>query len=159
MMMRGMIGLAACMVAAFGAGAEARAETFKDKGGIVTFVITSMENAKQPDGSIVARITSTGVSIADLPFPFDYMKSECAGTLLISADGKVLRSRGVCEALSSKGDRAAYAYAGDAIAGRLTWIEGAGAYAGIKGATTYKPKAALPGGTSVYEWTGSWQTD
>jgi hypothetical protein len=152
-------GMAASIVVGLGLAGQARAEVFKDKGGQVVFVPTSVENAKQADGSTVLRIASTGISIADLPFPFDYMKSQCTGTTFVGADGKPGRSRGICEVLSSKGDRAAYTFVGDAAGGRATWIEGSGAYAGIKGATTYKPKVAMPGGGLVYEWTGTWQTD
>jgi len=147
------------MLAAVGTPGNALAEAFKDKSGRVVFVPTSVEDAKQPDGSIARKVTSTGISVADLPFPFDYMKSQCTGTLLIAADGKPGRSRGVCEVLSSKGDRAAYTYVGDAAGGQATWIEGVGAYAGIKGGTTYKVKVAMPGGGAVVDWTGTWQTD
>ena len=146
-------------IAALGTYGKAQAEAFKDKGGRVVFVPTSTEDAKQADGSIVRKVTSTGISVAELPFPFDYMKSQCTGTLLVAADGKPGRSRGICEVLSSKGDRAAYTYVGDVSGGSATWIEGAGAYAGIKGGTTYKLKVAMPGGGAVVEWTGTWQTD
>lgn len=163
MMTRSIISAAGCVAVSIMAGlgltGHARAEAFKDKGGQVVFVPTSVENAKQADGSTVLKISSIGISTADLPFPFDYMKSQCFGTTLVAADGKPGRGRGMCEVLSSKGDRAAYTYAGDAAGGRATWIEGTGAYAGIKGVTTYKMKAAMPGGGTVYEWTGSWQTD
>ena len=159
MMTRGMFGLAACIVAALGVNAAARAEAFKDKGGHAVFIPMSIESTKQADGSTVLKVSSTGISTTDLPFPFDYMKSQCSGTVLIGADGKPGRSRGICEVLSTKGDRAVYFTVGDASAGRATWIEGAGAYAGIKGMTSYKTKATMPGGGVVYEWTGSWQTD
>lgn len=142
-----------------GLAGDARADSFKDKGGQVVFVPTSVEAAKQADGSTVLRVNSAGISIADLPFPYDYMKSQCAGTTLIGADGNPGRSRGICEVLSSKGDRAAYIYVGDAAGGRTTWIEGTGAYKGIKGGSTYKVKASMPGGGNVIEWNGSWQTD
>jgi len=151
--------LAVSMVAGIGSTGNALAEAFKDKGGRVVFVPTSIEDTKQADGSIVRKISSTGIGVADLPFPFDYVKSQCTGTMLIAADGKPGRSRGICEVLSSKGDRAAYTYVGDASGGRATWIDGAGAYAGIKGETTYKLKVAMPGGGAVLEWTGTWQTD
>lgn len=152
-------GLTVGLLVGLGLTGNALAEAFKDKGGRVVFVPTSIEDTKQADGSIVRKVSSTGISVADLPFPFDYMKSQCTGTVLIAADGKPGRSRGVCEMLSSKGDRAAYAYVGDASGGRATYIDGAGAYAGIKGETTYKVKVAMPGGGAIFEWTGSWQTD
>ena len=146
-------------IAACGTYGIAQAEAFKDKGGRVVFVPTSIEDAKQADGSVVRKVSSTGISIADLPFPFDYMKGQCTGTLLIAADGKPGRSRGICEVLSSKGDRAAYTYIGDASGGRYLWVDGAGAYAGIKGEGTYKVKVVMPGGGAVTEWTGTWQLD
>jgi hypothetical protein len=149
------VGVAASLVVA----AQAPAETFKDKGGVTVFVPTSVESTKQADGTTVLKVSSTGIGITDLPFPFDYIKSQCTGTTLVGADGKPGKSRGICEALSSKGDRAAYTFVGDAAGGRATWIDGSGAYAGIKGVTTYKPKVVMPGGGAVFEWTGSWQTD
>lgn len=152
-------GMAVSMVVGIGIAANAAAESFKDKGGRFIAVPTSIEDAKQADGSTVRKVSSTGISVADLPFPFDYMKAQCTGTLLIAADGKPGRSRGICEVLSSKGDRAAYTYAGDLSGGNATWLEGAGAYTGIKGTTTYKVKVAMPGGGAVTEWTGTWQTD
>jgi hypothetical protein len=152
-------GLAVSIVAGLALTGHARAESFKDKSGQVVFVPTTVENGKQADGSTVLKISSIGISIANLPFPFDYMKSQCSGTTLVGSDGKPGRSRGMCEVLSSKGDRAAYTYVGDAAGGRATWVEGTGAYAGIKGGTTYTVKAAMPGGGAVYEWTGTWQTD
>jgi hypothetical protein len=152
-------GLVVSIVAGLGLTGNALAEAFKDKGGHVVFVPTSIEDAKQADGSIVRKVSSTGISVADLPFPFDYMKSQCTGTLLIAADGKPGRTRGICEVLSSKGDRAAYTYVGDASGGRVTYIDGAGAYAGIKGGSTYKLKVVMPGGGAVLDWTGTWQTD
>lgn len=140
---------------------KAQAEQFKDKGGRNVFIPLSVEDTKQPDGTIVRRTTSAGISLADLPFPFDYNKSQCSGTLIIAADGKSGRNRAICEALSSKGDRAAYWVVGDLAGGRYEWIEGTGtgAYAGIKGGGTYKVKAAMPGGGVVLEWIGSWQSD
>ena len=163
MIPRRIVSAAECLtvsiVAGIGLTGNALADAFKDKAGRVVFVPTSFEDAKQADGSIVRKVSSTGISVADLPFPFDYMKSQCTGTLLIAADGKAGRSRGICEVLSSKGDRAAYTYVGDVSGGSATWIDGAGAYAGIKGGTTYKVKVATPGGGSVVEWIGTWQTD
>lgn len=156
---RSMVGTAAGVAASLVVAAQATAETFKDKGGVTVFVPTSVESTKQADGTTVLKISSTGIGLTDLPFPFDYMKSQCTGTTFVGADGKPGRSRGMCEVLSSKGDRAAYTFVGDAAGGRATWIDGSGAYAGIKGVTTYKPKVVMPGGGAVFDWTGSWQTD
>jgi hypothetical protein len=139
----------------------AQAEQFKDKPGRSVFIPVSVEDAKQPDGTIVRNTTAGGISTTDLPFPFDYMKNRCVSTVIIAADGKSGRTRGICEALSSKGDRAAYIHVGDFAGGRYEWIEGTGtgAYAGIKGSGTYKVKAAMPEGGSAVEWIGSWQTN
>ncbi len=147
--------------AALGAAAAAHAEQFKDKGGRSVFVPLSIEDAKQADGSIVRRASSTGVSMTDLRFPFDAMLSRCTGTTIIAADGKSGRTRSMCEALSSKGDRAAYWVVGDFTGGRYEWIEGTGtgAYAGLKGGGTYKIKTVMPDGSVVLDWSGSWQTD
>ena len=87
-------GVAVSIAAGFGLTGHALAEAFKDKGGRVVFVPTSVEDAKQADGSTVRKVSSTGISIADLPFPFDYMKSQCTGTLLVAADGKPGRAVG-----------------------------------------------------------------
>ena len=81
---------------------------FKDKGGRVNFVPTLAVDEKQPDGSIIRKTAGTGIGTADLFFPFDFMKHQCQGFLYIAADGKSGRGRGMCEVLSSKGDRAAY---------------------------------------------------
>lgn len=112
------------IVAGLGLTGNALAEAFKDKRGRVVFVPTSIEDANQADGSIVRKVSSTGISVADLPFPFDHMKSRCTGTLLIDADGKLGRSRGICEMLSSRGDRAVYTYVGDAGRGRGPRVDG-----------------------------------
>jgi hypothetical protein len=139
----------------------AQAEQFKEKPGRSVFIPLSVEDAKQPDGTIVRTTTAGGISTTDLPFPFDYMKNRCTSTVIIAADGKSGRTRGICEALSSKGDRAAYIHVGDFAGGRYEWIEGTGtgAYAGIKGGGTYKVKAAMPEGGSFLEWVGSWQAN
>jgi len=139
----------------------AQAEMFKDKGGRVNFVPTLAADEKQADGSIIRKTAGTGIGTADLPFPFDLMKSQCQGFLYIAADGKSGRGRGMCEVVSSKGDRAAYIYIGDFTGGRYEWVEGSGsgAYAGIRGKGTYKTIVIMPGGGAVNEWIGSWQTD
>ena len=111
-----------------------------------------------PDGSTLRKATSTGIAIADLPFPFDYHKQLCTGTTHIAPDGKSGRAHGYCEVLSSKGDMAAFWYAGDFAGGRWGWIDGSGAYSGIKGGGTYKPLASMPGGGLVNEWVGTWET-
>jgi hypothetical protein len=139
--------------------AVGHAEAFKDKGGQVAYVPGPVEDTKLPDGSIVRRTSATGIGIADLPFPFDYFKHHCTGTVLISADGKPGRAHGYCEVWSTKGDRASFTYIGEGGAGRFTYFDGTGAYAGIKGEGTYKTKVVMPGGGAVNEWTGSWQTD
>lgn len=146
-----IVGLWAC--------AGAQAETFKDKGGRNVYVPVSAENTKQEDGSTVERSSSTGIAITDLPFPFDFQKQQCSNSVYIAADGKSGRVHGFCDILSSKGDRAAFFYVGDLAGGRWTFIDAAGAYAGLKGEGTYKVKVAMPGGGLVTEWTGSWQTD
>ena len=145
--------------AGMGLHATAQAEQFKDKAGRAVFIPLSVEDTKQPDGTIVRKTSSAGISTAELPFPFDATLSQCSGTAIIAADGKSGRTRSICEALSSKGDRAAYWVVGDFTGGRYEWIEGTGAYAGIKGSGTYKIKAAMPGGSVVLDWIGSWQTN
>jgi hypothetical protein len=149
------------MVVGAGLTGNALAESFKDKTGRAVYVPTSVEDLKQPDGSIVRTQSLTGISMADLPFPFDYVKHQCTGTVQIGADGKPGRAHGYCEILSSKGDRGAFTYVGDAAGGRFAYIDGAdgGAYAGLKGDGTYKFKAAMPGGGIVTEWTATWQTN
>jgi len=54
--------LAASIVAGIGLTGNALADSFKDKGGRVVFVPTSFEDAKQADGSIVRKVSSTSVS-------------------------------------------------------------------------------------------------
>ncbi|SEP46915.1 hypothetical protein SAMN02990966_06734 [Rhodospirillales bacterium URHD0017] len=156
-MFKTIAGTAAILL--LGAGATAQAEQFKDKSGRNIFIPLSVEDAKQPDGTIVRKVSSAGISVTDLPFPYDIMKSECRNTVVLAADGKSGRNRGLCENLSSKGDRATYWVVGDLAGGRYEWIEGTGAYAGIKGGGTYRVKAVMPGGGSVVEWLGSWQSD
>lgn len=82
--------------------ATAEAEQFKDKSGRNVFIPLSVEDTKQPDGTVVRKTSSAGISLTDLPFPFDYMKSQCTNILIIAADGKSGRNRGICEALSSR---------------------------------------------------------
>lgn len=157
----GTVGVLLLGASAWMAATTAQAEQFKDKPGRSVFVPVSVEDAKQPDGTIVRNTTASGISTTDLPFPFDYMKNRCVSTVIIAADGKSGRTRGICEALSSKGDRAAYIHVGDFAGGRYEWIDGTGtgAYAGLKGGGTYNVKAAMPEGGSVIEWIGSWQTN
>ena len=143
-------------------GAPAQAEIFKEKTGRVIFVPTAAPvDEKMADGSIIRKTAGTGIGIADLPFPFDYMKSMCQGYLHIGADGKPVGGRGMCEVLSSKGDKAAYIYVGNPTGGRYEWVEGSGtgAYKGISGKGTYKTVVIMPGGGVVNEYVGSWQTD
>ena len=165
MMLRRIISAAGCLavsiVAGIGLTGNALAEPFKDKSGRAVYVPVSVEDVKQPDGSIVRKQSLTGISIADLPFPFDYVKHQCTGTVHIAADGKPGRAHGYCEVLSSKGDRGAFTYVGDVTGGRFAYIDGAGvaAYAGLKGEGTYKIKVGMPSGGIVTEWTATWQTD
>jgi hypothetical protein len=147
------------LIASTSLGGAANAEAFKDKSGQMAYVPASVEDTKMPDGSIVRRTVFTGIGIADLPFPFDYVKHQCTGTTHISADGKPGRGHGYCEISSTKGDRASFTYVGESGAGRWTYFDGTGAYAGLKGEGTYKLKVLIPGGGFVNEWTGSWQTN
>ena len=141
-------------------GAEAQAETFKDKSGLAAYVALPFEDTKMPDGSIVRRISHNGIATADLPPPWDHVRHQCTGTIQISADGKPGRGHGYCEIFSAKGDRAAFYWVGESgVGGRWTYFDGAGAFAGIKGEGTYKVKQGFPGGVFLNEWTGSWQTD
>src|SRR5262245_41694628 len=99
----------------------AHAEAIKDKGGQAYYLpVAPPEDTKQADGSIVRRVTFSGIIVADLPFPFDYGKHHCTGTTLISADGKPGRGHGYCEVLSTKGDRASFTYVGEGGAGQFT---------------------------------------
>ena len=141
-------------------GAPAQAETFKDKSGTGMFQQVSVEDTKLPDGTLRRTEAFVGWWATDLPAPWDYISQRCNGTVTIGNDGKVVVSRGHCEASSMKGDRAAFWYSGSpAEGGRWGWISGNGAFAGINGGGTYKPKAVLPGVGLVIDWTGSWQTD
>ena len=149
----------ASAIVGFGLCATAHAGSFKDKGGRVSFVPTSTEDTKLPDGSTLRKETSTGMTVNDLPFPFDYQKTVCTGTTHIAPDGKSGRLHGYCEVLSSKGDRAAYWYAGDFAGGLWGWMDGNGAYSGVKGGGTYKPIAFMPDGGGVNEWVGTWEND
>ena len=138
----------------------AQAETFKDKGGQAYYLpVTPPEDTKQPDGSILRRVSFVGIIVGDLPFPFDYGKHHCTGTTQISADGKPGRGHGYCEVWSTKGDRASFTYVGEGGAGEFSYFDGSGAYAGIKGGGTYKTKVVLPTGGFVNEWVGTWQTN
>ena len=156
--MRGIVTSATALL--FIACGYAHAESFKDKGGqAIYFAVAPPEDTKQPDGSIVRRVSFTGVLVADLPFPFDYVKNQCTGTMHVSTEGKPGRAHGYCEMWSTKGDRGSFTYVGEGGTGRFTYFDGTGAYAGIKGEGTYKLKVALPGGGFVNEWAGSWQTN
>ena len=149
------------VMAIMGLGTTAQAEVFKDKGGYSTCVPSSVEDMnKRPDGSVVRKTVFTCITHTDLPFPFDYQKHLCNGTMEFAADGKFNYYQGYCEVLSTKGDRAAYWSTGNpTTGGRWGYINGSGAFAGIKGGGTYQNKATMPGGGGVYLWTGSWQTD
>src|SRR5262245_13285617 len=83
------------VVMGFGLCATADAGSFKDKGGRNSYVPTSVEDTKLPDGSIWRKETSTAITTTgDLPFPFDYQKQLCTGTAHINPDGKSGRSHG-----------------------------------------------------------------
>jgi len=154
------LSLAGAIVGLWACGG-AQAETFKTTSGRAIYVPVSTEATKQADGSTVLRMSTTGISTADLPFPFDFEKHQCNATAHIAADGKSGRTYGYCEILSSKGDRAAFTYVGDLTGGRWTMVEGTGAdaYAGAKGGGTYKVKYTMPTGELVSDWDGTWQTD
>lgn len=147
------------LMAGVSLGAAAHAETFNDKSGQVVYVAGPVEDTKMQDGSIVRRSSISGIATAALPSPWDNVRHQCTGTTLIAADGKPGRAHGYCEVFSTKGDRAAFTYVGEGGAGRWTYFDGAGVFAGIKGGGTYKVKHVFPGGAVLNEWTGSWQTD
>jgi hypothetical protein len=88
-----IVGLWAC--------AGAQAETFKTTSGRAIYVPVSTDATKQADGSTVLRMSTTGISTADVE------KHQCSASAHIAADGKSRRTCGYCEILSSKGDREA----------------------------------------------------
>jgi hypothetical protein len=84
--MRGIVRSATALP--FIACGYALAESFKDKGGQLFYVpVAPPEDTKQPGGSIVRRVSFTGIAVADLQFPFDYVKHHCTGTTHVSGGG------------------------------------------------------------------------
>jgi hypothetical protein len=152
------------IVAATAMAPPAQAEVFKDKSGHSACVLTApFSDMKRADGTSIRKATFTCIDITDLPFPFDHRIRMCHGTSEVGADGKTDNAHGFCEVLSTKGDRASFWYVGNtgdkASSGRWAFINGTGAFAGIKGEGTYTTRAGLPGGGWINDWIGTWQTD
>jgi hypothetical protein len=147
-------------VAVASLGGVAEAETFKDKKGEHGCILSSPPSEfKRADGITIRRIAFNCIAHSDAAAPFEYTYRSCNGSMEVAADGKQSGIHGLCEVYSTKGDRAAYTFVGNpdpTTGGTWTWLNGTGAFVGIKGGGTYKVTSGFPNGWYTM-WTGSWE--
>jgi len=128
-----------------GAGLSYAGEKRSDAGEHV-YVPTIQEEKKLPDGATVLELTAKGVlTTDDKAGPFNNNQTRCAGTIVISPDGKTVVARGYCSDVAPTGDYWWSPWRNLPAEKGFQFIGGTGRFAGITGGGNFTPQATAVG--------------
>jgi hypothetical protein len=153
-------GVAALVLLAAGVSGTVQAQQ-QSGSGTATYVPVKTKTTELPDGTMLQRVHSQSVVMADDPaaVPFHMSPQDCFGANHLDADGTMVVGRGYCDAMDRDGDVWWIWWTSSPTGGTWGFMGGTGKYAGIEGGGTTMPQGQTPDGRLVITWEGTWEME